>query len=92
MRTVNIACTSKEKSYYISLLILLSKLLRKIQRHHFSRKEGGGCRNVNRGRRREEVRLKLNGCGKGGGGPNFQFFCGRYKLMTPSSSLQGLDN
>ena len=58
----------------------------------FFQKGRGGCRNVNRGRRREEVRLKLNGCGKGGGGPNFQFFCGRYKLMTPSSSLQGLDN
>ena len=39
MRTVNTECISKEKSYYISILTSLLKLLRKIGKHHLQ--EGG---------------------------------------------------
>ena len=79
MRTVNIMCISKKKSYYISILTSFLKLLREIQKDHVQWVLIP-IQNIPR----KYVRLIFDGCRKGDKTSEFLiFFWERHKWMAP---------
>ena len=79
MRTVNIMCISKKKSYYISILTSFLKLLREIQKDHVQWVLIP-IQNIPR----KCVRLIFDGCSKGDKTSEFLiFFWERHKWMAP---------
>ena len=79
MRTVNIMCISKKKSYYISILTSFLKLLREIQKDHVQWVLIP-IQNIPR----KCVRLIFDGCRKGDKTSEFLiFFWERHKWMAP---------